>query len=386
MGKIVYRVSIRDKKFLVTRPTDPRATKLSISEPSAGEQVWCVSNINRSLFTRRNGKVAILGNCDVSCVAVFRPVTRKAASLAEQMKGRACRPCKAIVHKLNQCKEPAERLKMIAESTKPNALIVDLTGITGLGDCASTVSIYAEGLEDEVKERAVENLERDGLEEVTDVQAAIAIAKEQIETEREKRRQEREAQEARDRAMAEARAKAGAKVTYDATDVGYAADHSEEATEGQYRYMEFLGMKIHPMMHRRKAGRIIDMLLRRVALERIAAENRLAAEDWERVGPSPKQAGFARWKGVPISRARSKHDASLLIDAALDAPAFIKKFKEQLDKCSKGERLNALAADLNLVKGVLPAGFWETLKALGKARREQLQGQKPGAKWEDLPE
>jgi superfamily II DNA or RNA helicase len=346
----------------------------------------------------QTGKIQFLSVCglcregyndpDVSCVAVFRPVTRKASSLAEQMKGRGCRPARAIIAKLNHCTDAEMRLKMIAESAKPDCLIVDLTGITGLGDCASTVSIYAEGLDDEVRERAVDELEKGGLQEIVDVQQVIVKAKEQVEAEREQRRKEREQQEAWDRAMAERRAKAGASVKYDSTDVGYSADHSEEATDNQYKYIELLGMKIHPMMHKRKAGRIIDQLLRRMPLEQIAAQSRLAPEDWERVGPSPKQAGFARWKGVPISRARSKYDASLLIDAFTDPPAFVKKFTEQLNLATKEERLNALGCDLNLVKGVLPSAWWDHCKQAGAKRRELLkraQSEKKGEKWEDIP-
>jgi superfamily II DNA or RNA helicase len=82
---------------------------------------------------------------EIGAVAIFRPT--KSRSLAEQMKGRGCRPLRGIVNGLHT---PDERRAAIAASTKPNAMIIDLVGVTGLADCASTAHIMAEGKPDEV--------------------------------------------------------------------------------------------------------------------------------------------------------------------------------------------------------------------------------------------
>ena len=87
----------------------------------------------------------------ISAIGILRPT--KSRPLAEQMKGRGCRPLKGVVDGLATAEE---RRQAIANSSKPNCLIVDLVGATGLGDCASTAAIYAEGQPDEVIRRADE--------------------------------------------------------------------------------------------------------------------------------------------------------------------------------------------------------------------------------------
>ena len=80
------------------------------------------------------------------------------------------------------------RVEAIASSDKPNALVVDLVGITGLANCASTVQIYADGLDDEVTELATTMLEEQSDEEgEADVAAVIVAATEIVEAEREER-------------------------------------------------------------------------------------------------------------------------------------------------------------------------------------------------------
>jgi superfamily II DNA or RNA helicase len=144
-GRTVYRVSIRDRREITTRPSDPRSTRITFEDPRPTEHVWCVTNRNGTIVTRRGGKVCIIGNCQLAAVAIFRPT--RSRSLAEQMKGRVCRPLKGIVNGLNT-KE--ERKAAIAASEKPFAMVIDLVGVTGLADCASTAHIMAEGKPDEV--------------------------------------------------------------------------------------------------------------------------------------------------------------------------------------------------------------------------------------------
>jgi superfamily II DNA or RNA helicase len=88
----------------------------------------------------------------IQAVAIYRPT--KSRGLAEQMKGRGCRPLRGVVDGLST---PEQRLAAIAASDKPNCMIIDLVGVTGLADCASTAHILASGKPDEVIERANQN-------------------------------------------------------------------------------------------------------------------------------------------------------------------------------------------------------------------------------------
>lgn len=68
-------------------------------------------------------------NCpSVAAVAVFRPT--KSRSLAEQMKGRGCRPLRGV---LNGAKTAEERKKAIAASAKPNCIAAGTPILTDMG-------------------------------------------------------------------------------------------------------------------------------------------------------------------------------------------------------------------------------------------------------------
>lgn len=90
----------------------------------------------------------------ISCVAIFRPT--KSRSLAEQMKGRGCRPLKGTVDGIL---DPEDRKAAIASSAKKDCLVIDLVGVSGLGPCASTAHLYASGESDELYREANEILE-----------------------------------------------------------------------------------------------------------------------------------------------------------------------------------------------------------------------------------
>jgi superfamily II DNA or RNA helicase len=128
-------------------------------------------------------------------IAVFRPT--KSRPLAEQMKGRGCRPLRGLVDGLPTAEA---RRAAIASSEKPNALIIDLVGITGMADMASTAHILAHGKPDEVIQRANENMPKDGSS--VDMAEEIRKAERQVEEEKEaarkarREREEREAEEA----------------------------------------------------------------------------------------------------------------------------------------------------------------------------------------------
>jgi len=90
-GVTMYRVSVRDKKFLSIRPKDIRATKIISTKPLAGERVWCVRNRNSTIIVRRKGKIAIVGNCPkIQCVVNARP-TRSMTKWIQRV-GRGLRP------------------------------------------------------------------------------------------------------------------------------------------------------------------------------------------------------------------------------------------------------------------------------------------------------
>jgi hypothetical protein len=90
-GVVVYRVSIRVKQFMTSDPRDSRSARKEIVPAQNGEKVWCVSSSAGTLITRRNGKIALMGNCPVtSCCILARPT--KSLIRYIQMVGRVLRP------------------------------------------------------------------------------------------------------------------------------------------------------------------------------------------------------------------------------------------------------------------------------------------------------
>lgn len=143
----------------------------------------------------------------IGAVAVFRPT--KSRGLAEQMKGRGCRPLRGCVDS-NMTRE--ERLAAIAASEKSMCMIIDLVGITGMADCATTAHLLAEGKPDEVIDRANENaLKKDG---PIDMAEEVRKAQSEIDEEREQARLNRLEKERLEKEEAERRAKLKAEVRY----------------------------------------------------------------------------------------------------------------------------------------------------------------------------
>lgn len=79
-----------------------------LSDPILGERVWCIQTVAGTIITRRNGKVAILGN--------------------SQMIGRGTRPLPGVVDGIDT---PEERRAAIAASEKSNLLVIDFVGNSG---------------------------------------------------------------------------------------------------------------------------------------------------------------------------------------------------------------------------------------------------------------
>jgi hypothetical protein len=172
-----------------------------------------------------------------------------------------------------------ERRAAILRSAKPTCMIIDLVGITGIADCASTASIMAGSKPDEVIERANANMLAKPKDAPIDVAAEIRHAEEQIEGEKKAARQQAEEreqarlarieQQRREREEMAKRARLDADVRYQERQVANGgggrvkvkqAAH-ELATVGQQKYLWVLGMRGDLSKYTKKqAGRMISQL------------------------------------------------------------------------------------------------------------------------------
>ena len=252
----------------------------------------------RILREYRSGDVQFLSVCGLckegfndpptSCVVVFRPVSKKAGSLAEQMKGRGSRPLAGIIEGLATAEE---RKQAIAESAKPNCLVVDLVGITGLADCASTVQIYAEGIPDAIVARAEEIAVAGG---VPDPLECLAQAQREAEEEA-RRRREKMAAEIRRRKEAEQRAKLDPRARYETHEFGHNGRPIDNipgmATEGQVKFLHFLGMDFNNFQPtKRQAGRMIDQFTTQGKTpDEVAYVNGIQNDEWKPSRATAKQ-------------------------------------------------------------------------------------------------
>lgn len=316
---------------------------------------------------------------NISCVAVFRPVSKKASSLAEQMKGRGCRPLKEITSELGQLKTAEERVAMIAASAKPYCLIIDLVGVSGLADCASTARIYADGLPDEIQKRAEDILlEDDGgyAGEVITVEDAIEQAKREDQEAKEAARLERLEAERRAKREAEERAKAGASVRYSTHDIGHGSQTDPSmASSGLYAVMKMLGMDVKKELSKRQAFRIIGMLKVRTPYDRVASMNHLSPDDWAESKPSLKQMAFINRMRGDTSWVKTTRDASMLIGAAKNAQEFEQRIVKDILYCKSDAELTALSTDIaNVYRLVnVDAAVKGRIRAAGQQRRGELR-------------
>lgn len=98
----MYKMTIRDRRFVTTNNHTVKTSGGNPAEFEDGwkdEEVWCVTNETGTIVTRRNGKVAIMGQCalftegvdlpDISCIHQVRPT--KSDGLYLQMVGRGLR-------------------------------------------------------------------------------------------------------------------------------------------------------------------------------------------------------------------------------------------------------------------------------------------------------
>lgn len=303
---------------------------------------------------------------DISCVAIFRPVSRKASSLAEQMKGRGSRPERGCIDGLDTNED---RVEAIRRSGKPNCLIIDLVGVTGLGDCASTFQIYAEGLDDEIVARA-EELSFGGVE---DVREAIEKATEEVAAERERRRLERERVEREAREAAKRRAAARAKARYTTHDVGYETSHDPlAASEKQMRYLHYLGMDIFGMsLSKRQAGRMISMLQEGKPLEQVADQSGIHPDYWAQAEPTKLQRKALMKAGLDTAGMTPK-EASDAIDAhktgRMPATAVMNKIRA----CTTSAELDSLSRQVKTHWKKYSHSEQQLIRQLGTSRREEV--------------
>jgi len=303
---------------------------------------------------------------DIGCVAIFRPVSKAASSLAEQMKGRGCRPAKSLIRDLCKIETPEERRKAIAESGKPNCLIVDLVGVTGLDDCASTALIYSEGLDDGIVERAQEILEEEG----GDVEDAIDRAEMEDTEEKERIKREQDEAERRAREDFERRAKANADVEYSVHDVGHSATADPRiASDSQYGFLESLGVKIVDYsLTKKQAGRLIDKLLSGETAEQATHETGIGEDNWKRNGPSGKQVSFAAWKRIDVSWCKSPADATLAISARMKPD----EFRSKMTKILQSAKTDAALTDAGRKMVKCGMGRDAKLIEIGQKRRRSM--------------
>lgn len=248
----------------------------------------------------------------VGAIAVFRPT--KSRGLAEQMKGRGSRPLRGVVDGLETSDE---RIAAIAASAKPDCLIVDLVGITGLAGSRSCLDIFLDGVPDEVAERAHQILEE--RQETTDPRQAISKAESEIAVEKVEQR-------AREQQEAERRAKLEANVKYLAVRVG--DGHGMEQrfplgddspTEKQWNCLLNNGLPLRPGMSRQLATRVIGMFFEGRPVQDICYHCGMSMQDIQFVPATAKQLWKLRKLGITPPPRLSKRQASKMIDEQLKA-------------------------------------------------------------------
>lgn len=317
----------------------------------------------------------------IACVALFRPVSKAARSLAEQMKGRGCRPSKDTIKRLNQISSPEERVKAIAESDKPNCLVVDLVGASGLEDFATTLQIYAEGLPDEVVEKA-QKLIDEGEE---DIQEAIETAEKQIAADKERIAAERIVAERKAREDFERRAAAQAEVRYTAQDVGYGSNVTANpggASPGQMNFIRSLGMDVQgASISKSKAGIMISLLQSGVPPDGVATRMNIGAGQWKPCGPSIAQLNCLSRIGIS-KQPKTRYEASDLISAKKEPAEFEKKKVSQIENCRKADELTFAAKSIAAAKELLSPDVYQRLISAGKAKREKMDSNHGRYSWE----
>ena len=241
---------------------------------------------NEAYKAHQSGKFQFLSVCalcregyndpNIAAVAIFRPTKSKV--LAEQMKGRGCRTLRGTLDGLDTAEE---RIAAIAASDKKDCMIVDLVGVTGLADCATTAHIFGAGQSDEVIDWA-NQLIIDGDE--TNVRKALDQAEKEVEEENRRKAQNlRLLKEEEERLKAERLAEINATTRWKATKVksgggGVVLNNSfgkPLATPKQLRFLDWKGVSYDPdYITKGTASRMIGQLKKGMPLEQVRRTNR----------------------------------------------------------------------------------------------------------------
>jgi hypothetical protein len=258
-----------------------------------------------------------------------------------------------------------------------------LVGITGLGDCATTAHIYADSVEDEVIERAIEYQATGGM---PNVEEAILKAQADIAEERERAKQEREERERIAREEALERARLAAEVRYTTQDIGSGANirMPKDATDKQLGFLRFLGMEfVGWMPSKKQAGRMIDMLKEQgKSPQEVAYLSNCKADQWELVKPTTKQKRVLFQYGINCE-GLSKYQASQLIDEAKkgnrpEQPPKPQRMFDQLRaeiKATEGQQALtdvAKSVSRHWKQGEISNEEYSRLCEIGRAQREEV--------------
>ncbi len=307
---------------------------------------------------------------DISCVAIFRPISEAASYLGEQIKGRGARVLRGLIEGLATREE---RLAAIAASSKKDCLVVDLVGISGFQDCASTIQIYSEGVDEEVIKQAKKKLakvvEEDG---EADMAQLMNEAQEEVDARRERVRLEREEAERKLKEHAENRAKADAEVKYTAHDVGVGVHRDPGMIEDKLRRaIAFFGLQLNDSapVSQSQGRRMIGQLKDGVLPAEVARLNRLHAEHWGKTGPSPKQNEHLLKKGL---RAETPLEAKAFLNAMWNKDEFMADTIGRIKETRNEQQLTFMAKLVGKVRSLIPQHDFETLVSAGKARRDEL--------------
>ncbi len=160
----------------------------------------------RYLKKFHDGGIRFLCNCmiategfdepSIEMVVMARPT--KSRSLYVQMLGRGTRPAEEIAHALGELPDPAARVGMIEESSKPYVSILDFVGNSGRHEVVTTIDIFSDGYDEAELDRAKE-LAADG---ELSAQDALEESREELEQKRrEAEVRRKEAEERRKRQM-----------------------------------------------------------------------------------------------------------------------------------------------------------------------------------------
>jgi len=248
-------------------------------------------------------------------------------------------------------------------------------GVTGLGDCATTVLIYAEGCPDEVVDRAQEYLS-DGLE---DVQEAIEKAEADIAAERAQRKQEREERDRLAREKARERSNARAKARYTERDVGHGTTQHMPGTasDKQMRYLRFLGIEIVDRdVSPAQAGRMISQLQRGETPRRVAYLNGIKDEHFDVAAPSTKQLAYLRKHGYRPFPFMTPKQASEVIDGFTTGKGRsgqdISGLLVKIAQAPSGKWLDEFARNCQMSRHTVTQEQWQQLARAAQVRRLTL--------------